>query len=151
MTDFEFRQTAEQPTAAIRMTRPVSQIGPAMGEAFPKLYHAVVTSGVEPAGMPLSRYFDFGPEETTFECAIPFVAPFAPTSEVQASSVGGGEAACALHVGPYDTLSETWQALTAWVAEQGRQPSGPFWEIYLNEPQEVDASELKTELYIPLA
>mgnify|MGYP001820498634 FL=1 len=46
MPEFEIRQTTEQHTAAIRMTRPVAQIGPAMGEAFPKLFHAVVSSGV---------------------------------------------------------------------------------------------------------
>ena len=51
MSDFEFRTITEQHTAAIRMTRPVTQIGPAMGEAFPKIYHAVVSAGVEPAGV----------------------------------------------------------------------------------------------------
>ena len=46
----------------------VSALGhshPAMGEAFPKIYHAVVSAGMEPAGMPLARYFDFGEQETT--------------------------------------------------------------------------------------
>ena len=55
MTDFEIRTTTRQHTAAIKMTRPLAQIGPAMGEAFPKIYHALVSSRVEPAGMPLAR------------------------------------------------------------------------------------------------
>jgi effector-binding domain-containing protein len=151
MTTFEIRSTTEQPTAALRMTRPVSQIGPAMGEAFPKIYHAVVSAGMEPAGMPLARYFDFGEEETTFECAIPVPEPLTASGEVQPSSVGGGEAAFAVHVGPYETIGQTWGAMMAWVAEQGRTPAGPTWEIYVDDPQEVAADQLKTELYVPLA
>ena len=151
MSDFEFRTTTEQHTAAIRMTRPVSQIGPAMGEAFPKIYHAVVSAGLQPAGMPLTRYFDMGPEEFTFECAIPVPTPFEASGEVAASSVGGGEAAFTIHVGPYDTIGETWGALTAWVAEQGRTLAGPGWESYLEEPGQVPDDELRTEIYLPVA
>ncbi len=151
MTEFEIRPTTEQPTAAIRMTRPVTQIGPAMGEAFPKIYHAVISAGIEPAGMPLARYFDFGEEETTFECAIPVAEAFRPTDEVQASSVGGGEAAFCIHVGPYETIGQTWGRVMAWVAEQGRVPAGPTWEVYVDDPQDVEPDQLKTELYVPLA
>jgi len=151
MTDFEIRPTTQQHTAAIKMTRPVVQIGPAMGEAFPKIYHAVVSSGVEPTGMPLARYFDFGSEQTTFECAIPVPGPFTASGEVQPSTVGGGEAAFAVHVGPYRTIGETWEAIMTWVSKQGRAPAGPTWEVYIDDPQETPESELKTELYVPLA
>jgi effector-binding domain-containing protein len=151
MSDFEIRHTTQQHTAALKMTRPLTQIGPAMAEAFPKIYHAVVSSGVEPAGRPLARYFDMGPEDTTFECAIPVPSPFRASGEVEAGSVGGTEAAFTVHVGPYDTIGATWQALMGWVAEQGKSPSGPGWESYLDEPGQVPDAELRTEIYLPVA
>ena len=151
MTDFEIRPTTERHTAAIRMTRPVDQIGPAMGEAFPRLYQAVGSAGMEPAGMPLARYYEFGEEEATFECAIPLAAAFTASGDVQPSTVGGGEAAFGLHVGPYETIGQTWGALMAWVAEQGRAPAGPTWEVYVDDPGEVAPDQLRTELYVPLA
>jgi effector-binding domain-containing protein len=150
MTEFEIRPTTEQPTAAIRMTRPIRDIGEAMSEAFPRIYEAVVAAGVEPAGEPLARYFDMGPEVTTFECAVPVPEPFAGSGDVQPSTVGGGDAAFAVHTGPYDAISQTWERLMAWLTEQGRAPAGPFWERYIDDPQEVEASKLRTELYIPL-
>ena len=150
MPDFEFRRTTEQHTAAMRLTRPKAQIGAAMAEAFPKIYHAVVTAGVEPAGMPLARYFAFDEAATTFECAIPVLKPFTAAGEVQPSTVGGGEAAFTVHVGPYDAIGQTWEALIAWVTAQGRTPAGPHWEIYLDDPQETAETELKTELYVPV-
>ena len=152
MSGFELRQTTEQHTAAIRMTRSMTHIGAAMGEAFPKIYHAVVSAGMEPSGEPLARYFDLAEgESSTFECAVPVPGPFSATGEVVPSTIGGGPAAFAVHVGPYDSIGETWQKLMAWVTEQGKTPAGPFWEIYLDDPEEVDVSELKTELYIPVA
>lgn len=151
MAEFELRQTVEQHTAAIRMTRPMTGIGAAMAEAFPKVYHAVLSSGVEPAGEPLARYLDMNEEATTFECAIPVPGPFTAAGEVRPSTVGGGEVAFAVHVGAYDTISQTWEALMAWVVEQGRTPAGPFWERYVDDPLEVDTAQLRTELYIPVS
>lgn len=150
MTDFEIRPTTQQHTAAIKMTRSVSQIGAAMSEAFPRIHHAVVSAGMEPAGMPLARYYDFGEESTTFECAIPVPSPFAAAGGVEPGVVGGGKAAFALHVGPYETIGETWAAIMAWVQEQGRAPAGPTWEVYIDDPQKVAPDQLKTELYVPL-
>ncbi len=150
MSDFEFRTPARQHTAAIKMTRPVSGIGPAMAEAFPKIYHAVVSAGVEPAGMPLAVYFEMGPEETTFECAIPVPGLFTASGDVQPSSVGGGEAAFTVHVGPYDTIGQTWEALMGWLAAQGKTAAGHGWESYVDEPGQVPDAELRTELYIPV-
>jgi effector-binding domain-containing protein len=150
MTDFEIRTTTRQHTAAIRMTRPVSQIGPAMGEAFPKIYHAVVSSGVEPAGEPLAVYHEMSSEEATFECAIPVPEPFTAMGEVEASSVGGSEVAFGVHKGPYDTIGQTWEAIMGWIVAQGRTPAGHGWEVYIDDPQEVDSSELRTELYVPV-
>ncbi len=152
MPEFEFRQTTQQHTAAIRMTRPMTQIGPAMGEAFPKIYEAVVSAGMEPTGEPLARYFDMGDGETTsFECAVPVPSPFTANGEVEPSTIGGGEAAFAVHLGPYDRIGHTWEQLMAWVTAQGRTPAGPFWEVYIDDPEETPEAELKTELYIPLA
>ncbi|MEX1333711.1 MAG: GyrI-like domain-containing protein [Candidatus Limnocylindrales bacterium] len=151
MSTFEIRQTTKRPTAALKMTRPVTQIGPAMAEAFPKLFHAVASAGMEPAGTPLARYYEFGETSTTFECALPVPRAFTAAGEIEPSTVGGGDAAFALHVGPYDTIGETWGRLMAWVAEQGRTPAGPTWEVYIDDPQEVAVDQLKTELYVPLA
>jgi effector-binding domain-containing protein len=150
MPEFEFRETAEQHTAVIRMTRPMMHIGAAMAEAFPKIYHAVVSAGMEPAGEPLARYFEMIDGVATFECAIPVPQPIAPSGEVQPNTIGGGEVAFTVHVGPYQRLADTWDALTAWVTEQGRTPTALGWEVYLDDPGEVGEDALRTEVYMPL-
>jgi len=152
MSEFAIRDVPKQHTAAIRLTCPMEAIGETMGQAFPKIFHAVTAAGVEPAGAPLTRYFSFGGPTIEFECAIPVAAPFGGEGEVQASEIGGGDAAFAVHVGPYDTIGQTWEALTEWVKEQGREPGGPGWEYYLTDPgDEPDPAKWVTEVYMPVA
>jgi len=56
-----------------------------------------------------------------------------------------------VHVGPYDTLSSTYEALQAWIETQGRTPATAMWEVYLTDPdQEPDPSKWRTEVYWPV-
>jgi effector-binding domain-containing protein len=151
MTDFEIRFIPAQHTAALRLNAPMDEIGESMGQAFPRIYQAVTEAGVTPTGTPLARYFSFGGPIIDFECAIPVAEPFAGSDEVRAGTVGGGEAVVGTHVGPYDTIGQTWEALMAWLTEQGREPAGPGWESYLTDPSaEPDPAKWVTEVCLPV-
>lgn len=57
----------------------------------------------------------------------------------------------AWHVGPYDTLAETYAALMGWIGEQGRTVAGPMWEVYWTDPgTEPDPARWRTEVIIPV-
>lgn len=152
MSDFEFRDVPEQHVAAVRISTSQDGISEAMAQAFPRLYQTVTEAGAVPAGPPLTRYFSFGGPTIEFECAIPLQAPFAGAGDIEAGTIGGGEAAVAIHMGPYDTIHETWAALTSWLGRQGREPSGPGWEYYLTDPgEEPDPAKWVTEVYLPVS
>ncbi len=40
----------------------------------------------------------------------------------------------ALHIGPYDTLSQTYGELMQWARDQGLRPGSDMWEQYLTDP-----------------
>ncbi len=64
---------------------------------------------------------DFGVEVTrTFETA----------GEVYATETPGGEAAVAVHRGPYHRMDETYDAIARWMAANRRESAGCVWEIY---------------------
>jgi len=57
------------------------------------------------------------------------------------SQLPAGTIACATHVGPYESLAETYSAT------QGLALSGPMWEVYLSDPQlEPDPSTWRTDV-----
>src|SRR5688572_11840791 len=64
---------------------------------------------------------DFGVEVTrTFETA----------GEVYATETPAGEAAVAVHRGPYNRMNETHAAIGKWMAANARASAGHSWEIY---------------------
>lgn len=57
----------------------------------------------------------------------------------------------AIHRGPYDGLPATFQAVEAWVREEGRSPGGPPMEIYLTDPGEhPDPATWETQVVLPV-
>jgi AraC family transcriptional regulator len=65
-----------------------------------------------------------------------------------------GRYACTLHVGPYENMGDAWSRFMGeWLPRSGERmvDNGTCFELYLNTPEHVPKSELRTELYIPLA
>ena len=64
---------------------------------------------------------DFGVEVTR---------TFDPVGEVLPTETPAGTVAVAVHVGPYDRLVQTHQAIHDWCRSSGRHIAGQSWEIY---------------------
>src|SRR6202023_26972 len=81
---------------------------------------------------------DFGVEVTrTFETA----------GEVYATETPGGEAAIAVHRGPYNRMNETHDAIGKWMAANRRDSAGHSWEIY-EDPTPDTADTETTVVYL---
>ncbi len=57
------------------------------------------------------------------------------------------------HIGPYTELSSAYRRLySGWLARSDETPAdAPCMEIYLNDPRQVPAIELRTQILVPLA
>jgi effector-binding domain-containing protein len=151
MPGFVIREVPRQHTAVVHVHCRPEAISATMGDSFGRVFAAIGKAGVPPAGPVFARYFDFGDDDVDFECGAAVEAPFPGDGEVQAGELGGGEAAVGMHTGPYDSLHETYRAMQAWIADQGRSPSKVMWEVYLSDPEhEPDPSKWQTEVYWPV-
>jgi len=91
------------------------------------LYH-------HPANRDAPMNVDFGVEVTR---------DFERSGEVYATETPAGEVATALHVGPYDRMKQTHDAIHAWATANQRQIAGQSWEIYRDpkdDPSGVDVT-----------
>src|SRR5437764_15169138 len=95
------------------------------------LYH-------HPACRDLPMDVDFGVE---------VVRAFEPEGEVRAVETPAGEAAVTVHVGPYERMKETHDAIHAWRAANHREFAGKSWEIY-GDPSDEPAKIEVTILYL---
>lgn len=117
---------------------PVSEFGGFIGDVM----GGVMMNGFVPTAPPLSIYHDpeFDPEAVDITFMVPTLGEPRGTTPAGRDLVGievpAGEMAVVVHVGPYDTIHESYQALGAWFSSEGRQGSGPAYEIYLTAPDD---------------
>jgi effector-binding domain-containing protein len=119
--------------AAVRREVAPGVVGSAWGPALDKVWEFIRSQpGLRTEGHNIFLYHhpkqtgapilcDFGVEVTrTFETA----------GEVYATETPAGEAAVALHRGPYDRMNEAYKAIEEWMAANQRESAGYSWEIY---------------------
>jgi effector-binding domain-containing protein len=61
---------------------------------------------------------------------VEVVREFAPSGEVKPVKTPAGNVAAATHVGPYDQLAQTHDAIHAFAVASNRAFAGKSWEIY---------------------
>jgi AraC family transcriptional regulator len=151
MNDFEVRDLAEQAVATRRAEVPAEQLRDFFDESLPTVWRAVQAQGLSPAGPPFARYHGMPAQTVDVETGFP-VEGFVTAGDVQSTVLPACRAAVAMHVGPYEGLAQTWEALMRWSVEQGLTRAGDdFWEVYLSDPgAEPDPSSWRTQLVQPV-
>jgi effector-binding domain-containing protein len=139
----------EQPAIALHDEVPRDKIGEWLGGAYEKIFTCLGQAGIQPVGPPFAR-FQFLDDRVDAEAGVPVAAPVDGQDGFSSVRLPSGTAAVTVHVGPYDTLDQAYQALRKWIAEQGYETAGPWWEEYLTGPSEqADPAAQCTRVVMP--
>jgi effector-binding domain-containing protein len=89
---------------------------------------------------------------SNLEIDIGFTVPekLPDKGHIKMSSRRAGKYATALHEGPYDTLTDTYNELTAFVKEKELEIEDWVYEVYLNNPMDNPNEPPRTIIYFPL-
>ena len=145
--DIQLKDVKKQPTLVVKKSVKRDEIGPSLAEIFPKVFAHLGKSGIQPKTAPLAKYKVDGDK---FEMEGGIVVPEGTKGEgaLVASDLPAGKVAFAVHVGPYEKLPDTYEALKAWLKTKGLKPSDIGWEIYISDPGSTKPEEIKTEVYL---
>jgi effector-binding domain-containing protein len=150
----EVKMAEPEAVAYVTMHGAYSQIP----EGYGRLYGWIAQHGLRPQGMPHAVYLTDPaqvPEgQAVWELWAP-VQPDADDSPRDEAGVGIKHStkhlvAAATHMGPYETIGETYEPLMRWIVTHGFQIAGPPEEIYLSDPVKVAPSEYVTEVRVPV-
>jgi effector-binding domain-containing protein len=131
--DVSVQRVSPRLLAAVNRKVPFGQVGifarPALDQvwAFLRAHPGLRTDGhnIFLYGHPTRRGdpldVDFGVE---------VVREFEPSGEIKPVTTPAGEVATAVHVGPYETMHPTHEAVRAWMDANRRESAGWSWEIY---------------------
>jgi effector-binding domain-containing protein len=134
-------------TAVIRIDVEPSELKSTIGPALTEVADAMSSAGVDLAGPPFTRYLQWHAERVVAEVGFPVMRPAPGVGRVEPASLPAGAAASIVHLGPYETLGETYDRLQVWFSEQGRHAADDLWEVYWSDPQaEPDPGRWRTEI-----
>ena len=135
----------------IRTTAKTENIAGVMGPLFGEVYGHIQQSGQPPAGMPFSIYYAMDGATVDLECGMPVAKSIAGTERISVGTLPAGRVATVTHFGPYEGLSQTWQALVGWMESQGLEGAGAPWEVYVTDPgAEPDQAKWRTDIFFPI-
>jgi effector-binding domain-containing protein len=152
MTDIRITEQEEQPTAGLREAVPMAELTEFFGRAFSETMAVLQSQHAYPTGPPFGKYYGTPAEVVDVEAGFPVAAAIVPTAGVVPGTLPGGKVVEAIHVGPYDTMEETYAEIERFVADAGLTPGAVMWESYLSDPEtEPDPSTWRTLICWPVS
>jgi effector-binding domain-containing protein len=129
---------------------PMTAIGATVGPIFGEVASWAGAHGVALAGPAVTRYSNLCGGECDIDAG--FIVAGAPTAtdpRVRAMDLGGCIAAFATHIGSYESLHETYDAIEKWMGKNGYVTAGPMWEEYFSPPG-TPPEQTRTDVYWPV-
>lgn len=133
-------------TAVVRARERMDDLAQLYDRAFPALAEVLGQQGLE-HGAPFGMYGPVDDGVVDIEIGFTTSAPVEPSGDVVPGQLPGGEYATMTHVGPYDGLGASWEALGQWIKEQGRTSGQTVFEVYTDDPVGSDPATLRTDLF----
>lgn len=73
-----------------------------------------------------------------------------PNGDINSGMTYTGKALKAAHIGPYDTLTDTYTSIMSYIMESNLEINGYSWEQYVSDPGNTPEDELVTFIYFPV-
>lgn len=136
---------------AKRMPVTLPAIGRVLSMAFDEVYRTVEARGGASDGPPFVIYHGMpaGDDPFDIEVCAPIRAAIEPPSGWQLKTLPGGTFASLLHVGPYDSVGEGYEVLSAWISSHDLAFAGPPREVYLSDP-DTPSEQIRTVIEFPV-
>lgn len=143
-----------QTVAVVRRTVPADGLAGFFDSVLGAVAAAVQEAGGSLSGAPFGWFRATTGEMVDVAAGFPVVdvQPGSLEGDVEVVERPGGLAAVADHIGPYDTIGNTYRLLSVWFNDRQLDPGGENWEEYLTDPQaQLDPIDWETRIVWPLA
>lgn len=159
--DFDIQVVHVQPQTVLQVngsSEPdASAVAQALASAFAEIIRYMSDHELESGGQPMALTWQRDTEGYEFTAALPVTGepPEPDTADESENAVTwgqspAGKAVRIVHVGPYEALPDTYDALESYLAAHGLETTGLSWEHYISDPADTVADERITHVYVQL-
>lgn len=126
-------------------------------DAWKKLWGQVkeqklFSAGIEHIGLSHDNPHVTEADKLRYDACLVIHKPAKPVGEIGVKQIAGGKFACFLYQGSYKKLDEVYDYIYYnWLINSGMElRNAPVFEKYISNPNQVEESKLKTEIYVPV-
>ena len=165
--EFEIIEKEIGPVIEIEERVPVWRMPATFGRDYKCISDYIASQDAEVVGMPYARYqkmdwdvefnrnklstfFSLFTKKWHFFVGMPSSKALSGKDELQAKVLTQKFYVKGVHYGPYKECSATYKALYQWSQTKGLILQNEAIESYVNDPNEVDKSEIETLILIPI-
>jgi len=143
--DIRCEHVSSRPLAVVRRRAKVAELPKVIPAACGEVWNAVKARQLT-GGRLVALYLD---DEMNIEVGVELDAPIADGNGMFASATPAGEAAAAVHFGPYQRLAEAHQAIRRWCVTHNRTMAGVNWEVYAHwqDAWKDNPSAIRTDVF----
>lgn len=147
----ELRHREAQPTLCIRTRTSAVDLSSELARAYGLISRYMADVAQEPAGPPYTAFYSRDEQDLDVEIGIPVPELVPGQGEIQAGEIPEGWYASCLYIGPYEGIGPAYDALIAFIADEGRAPLGVAYEFYISDPSQTPPADREILVIFPLA
>jgi effector-binding domain-containing protein len=121
-------------------------------DAFKSVYTLLDKQGIQRAGPAMTIYTEANDTGFSFQAAVPIadVPKDPPKGDIAVGQSPGGRAMKFMHRGSYDSMDNTYEAITNFLDERRLEATEAFIEEYETDPVTTPEDKFVVTVYVPL-
>ena len=143
---FKIMKTQSKDAIIIRLNSSFTNLKNDIDRAYHELLSYLASNNEFPGGYLFMIYNNRDNDNLDLEIGFPINRKFLGNQSISMGHTPGGYVLTCMHVGSYNTLSETYESLEKYMANYKLTSKGKYFEIYYNNPADTPVNDLITEV-----
>lgn len=150
MFKMELSEQRAQPVLSIRKRTTAQALSDVIGACYMKILDYMNELGEKPADAPFTAYYNLDMQDLDVEMGFPVSKSWPEKGEIKAGEIPAGKVVSCVYKGAYAGMEQPYNEMFKWIADNGYEQTGTYYEYYYNSPADVPENELLTKIVMPL-
>ena len=153
MSEFQLETVTGEPFGFIRLEATLPEMPRTIGEGFSKLGELFGRADAGMAGAPYAHYVSLEQGKAVFDLGFPIASADAERLRAAGAQIGktpDGRVLKGIHLGPYDTVNQTYDSMGIDLKRRHLKGTPDMWERYYSPPG-TPPDKTRAEVIWPIA